>query len=78
MKDASETMEMPGGRGRDAAAVLAMPEAMFLNEVTSRMHGIFGKIELARCLRSLAAAVAEDRIACERQHGQHAEDESER
>ncbi len=32
---------------KDAAAVLAMPEAMFLNEVSSRMHGIFGSIKLA-------------------------------
>ncbi|MBA4353989.1 MAG: ubiquinone biosynthesis protein UbiH, partial [Novosphingobium sp.] len=32
---------------KDAAAVLAMPEAMFLGEVSARMHGIFGKIELA-------------------------------
>jgi 2-octaprenyl-6-methoxyphenol hydroxylase len=32
---------------KDAAAVLAMPEAMFLGEVATRMHGIFGKIELA-------------------------------
>lgn len=32
---------------KDAAAVLAMPEAMFLGEVATRMHSIFGKIELA-------------------------------
>lgn len=32
---------------KDAAAVLAMPDAMFLGEVATRMHGIFGKIELA-------------------------------
>ncbi len=32
---------------KDAAAVLAMPEAMFLGEVASRMQSIFGKIELA-------------------------------
>lgn len=31
---------------KDAAGVIAMPDAMFVNEVARRMHGVLGKIEL--------------------------------
>jgi 2-octaprenyl-6-methoxyphenol hydroxylase len=64
---------------KDAAAVLAMPEAMFLNEVASRMHGIFGKIELASPRSSYplnfhhTARIVEDRLALvgDAAHGMH-------
>ena len=32
---------------KDAAGIAAMPDAMFINEVAARMHGILGRIELA-------------------------------
>ena len=32
---------------KDAAGVLAMPDAMFVNEVSARMHGVLGQISLA-------------------------------
>lgn len=64
---------------KDAAAVLAMPEAMFLGEVSKRMHGIFGKIELASTRSSYplnfhhTARIVEDRLALvgDAAHGMH-------
>ncbi|GGB93662.1 2-octaprenyl-6-methoxyphenyl hydroxylase [Novosphingobium endophyticum] len=32
---------------QDAAGITAMPDAMFVNEVAARMHGVLGRIELA-------------------------------
>ncbi|HQS68924.1 MAG: ubiquinone biosynthesis protein UbiH [Novosphingobium sp. 28-62-57] len=64
---------------KDAAAVLAMPDAMFVGEVMSRMHGIFGKIELASPRSSYplnfhhTVRVVEDRLALvgDAAHGMH-------
>ena len=64
---------------KDAAAVLAMPDAMFLSEVASRMHDIFGKIELASPRTSYplnfhhTARIVEDRLALvgDAAHGMH-------
>ncbi|MFY7837460.1 MAG: FAD-dependent monooxygenase [Novosphingobium sp.] len=64
---------------KDAAAVLAMPDAMFLGEVSSRMHGIFGKIDLASPRSSYplnfhhTAKIVEDRLALigDAAHGMH-------
>nr|WP_206066262.1 UbiH/UbiF/VisC/COQ6 family ubiquinone biosynthesis hydroxylase [Novosphingobium sp. ERN07] len=64
---------------KDAAAVLAMPEAMFLHEVSSRMHGIFGQIDLASPRSSYplnfhhTAKIVEDRLALigDAAHGMH-------
>lgn len=64
---------------KDAAAVLAMPEAMFLNEVSGRMHGIFGKIALASARTSYplnfhhTAKIVDDRLALvgDAAHGMH-------
>lgn len=64
---------------KDAAAVLAMPDAMFVGEVMSRMHGIFGQIELASPRSSYplnfhhTVRVVEDRLALvgDAAHGMH-------
>lgn len=64
---------------KDAAAVLAMPDAMFLAEVHQRMHGIFGKISLASPRSSYplnfhhTARIVENRLALvgDAAHGMH-------
>lgn len=64
---------------KDAAAVLAMPDDMFLNEVHQRMQGIFGKISLASPRTSYplnfhhTAKIVEDRLALvgDAAHGMH-------
>lgn len=64
---------------KDAAAVLAMPDAMFLGEVARRMHGIFGRIELNSPRSSYplnfhhTVRVVEDRLALvgDAAHGMH-------
>ncbi|MFM6829144.1 MAG: FAD-dependent monooxygenase, partial [Novosphingobium sp.] len=64
---------------KDAAAVLAMPEAMFLNEVSQRMHGIFGAIKLASPRTSYplnfhhTAKIVSERLALvgDAAHGMH-------
>ncbi|MCX7285906.1 MAG: UbiH/UbiF/VisC/COQ6 family ubiquinone biosynthesis hydroxylase [Novosphingobium sp.] len=64
---------------KDAAAVLAMPDAMFVGEVMRRMHGIFGQIELASPRSSYplnfhhTVRVVEDRLALvgDAAHGMH-------
>ena len=63
----------------DAAGIIAMPDAMFVNEVAARMHGIFGAIELAAPRMSYplrfhhAARVVENRLALigDAAHGMH-------
>ncbi|MEJ2408513.1 MAG: UbiH/UbiF/VisC/COQ6 family ubiquinone biosynthesis hydroxylase [Novosphingobium sp.] len=64
---------------KDAAGVIAMPDAMFLNEAAARMHGILGKIELAAPRMSYplkfhhAAKVIDQRLAVigDAAHGMH-------
>ncbi|MFN3469207.1 MAG: UbiH/UbiF/VisC/COQ6 family ubiquinone biosynthesis hydroxylase [Novosphingobium sp.] len=64
---------------KDAAAVLAMPDAMFLGEVARRMHGIFGRIALNSPRSSYplnfhhTVRVVEDRLALvgDAAHGMH-------
>lgn len=64
---------------KDADAVLAMPDAMFLGEVARRMHGIFGRIELNSPRSSYplnfhhTVRVVEDRLALvgDAAHGMH-------
>ncbi|MCY1669768.1 UbiH/UbiF/VisC/COQ6 family ubiquinone biosynthesis hydroxylase [Novosphingobium sp. SL115] len=64
---------------KDAAAVLAMPDDMFLNEVHQRMQGIFGKISLASPRTSYplnfhhTAKIVENRLALvgDAAHGMH-------
>ncbi|EZP80821.1 2-octaprenyl-6-methoxyphenol hydroxylase [Novosphingobium resinovorum] len=64
---------------KDAAGVSAMPEAMFVNEVFERMHGVFGKIELSAPRMSYplrfhhAGRVVEERLAVigDAAHGMH-------
>lgn len=64
---------------KDAAAVLAMPDAMFLGEVASRMHGIFGQIAISGPRSSYplnfhhTVRVVEDRLALvgDAAHGMH-------
>lgn len=64
---------------KDADGVNAMPDAMFVNEVASRMNGIFGKIELAAPRMSYplrfhhAARVIDERLVVmgDAAHGMH-------
>lgn len=64
---------------KDAAGVIAMPDAMFVNEVFERMHGVFGKIELSAPRMSYplrfhhAGRVVEERLAVigDAAHGMH-------
>lgn len=64
---------------RDAAGVIAMPDAMFVNEVAMRMHGIFGAVELAAPRMSYplrfhhAGKVIDQRLAVigDAAHGMH-------
>ena len=64
---------------KDAAGVIAMPDAMFVNEVSARMHGIYGRIELAAPRMSYplrfhhAARVVDQRLALigDAAHGMH-------
>ena len=64
---------------KDAAGVIAMPDAMFVNEVASRMHGVLGAIELAAPRMSYplrfhhAAKVVDERLAVigDAAHGMH-------
>lgn len=64
---------------KDAAGVIAMNDAMFVNEVSERMHGVLGKIELAAPRMSYplrfhhAARVIDGRLAVigDAAHGMH-------
>ena len=64
---------------KDAAGVIAMNDAMFVNEVSERMHGVLGKIELAAPRMSYplrfhhAAKVIDERLAVigDAAHGMH-------
>lgn len=64
---------------KDAAAVLAMPDAMFLNEVSPRMHGMFGALTLAAPRTSYplnfhhTARIVDERLALvgDAAHGMH-------
>jgi len=64
---------------KDAAGVAAMPDAMFVGEVASRMHGVLGTIELAAPRMSYplrfhhAARVVDNRLAVigDAAHGMH-------
>ncbi|GGN56852.1 2-octaprenyl-6-methoxyphenyl hydroxylase [Novosphingobium indicum] len=64
---------------KDAAGVIAMNDAMFVNEVSRRMHGVLGKIELAAPRMSYplrfhhAARVIDERLAVigDAAHGMH-------
>lgn len=64
---------------KDAAGVIAMNDAMFVNEVSQRMHGVLGKIELAAPRMSYplrfhhAARVIDERLAVigDAAHGMH-------
>lgn len=64
---------------KDAAGVIAMPDAMFVNEVTARMHGVLGRIELAAPRMSYplrfhhAGKVIDQRLAVigDAAHGMH-------
>lgn len=64
---------------KDAAAVLAMPEAMFLNEVSARMQGMFGALTLAAPRTSYplnfhhTARIVDERLALvgDAAHGMH-------
>ncbi|PNU04024.1 UbiH/UbiF/VisC/COQ6 family ubiquinone biosynthesis hydroxylase [Novosphingobium guangzhouense] len=64
---------------KDAAGVIAMPDAMFVNEVMERMHGVFGRIELSAPRMSYplrfhhAGRVVDDRLAVigDAAHGMH-------
>lgn len=64
---------------KDAAGVIAMPDAMFVNEVAARMHGVLGKIELAAPRMSYplrfhhAGKVIDQRLAVigDAAHGMH-------
>ena len=64
---------------KDAAGITAMPDAMFVNEVASRMHGVLGRIELAAPRMSYplrfhhAGKVIGDRLAVigDAAHGMH-------
>lgn len=81
--------DLPDGRHRsalvwtvaekDAAAITKMPDAMFLGEVASRMHDVFGRIELSAPRMSYplrfhhAARVSADRLVVigDAAHGMH-------
>lgn len=64
---------------KDAAGVIAMPDAMFVNEVSARMHGVLGRIELAAPRMSYplrfhhAGKVIDQRLAVigDAAHGMH-------
>ncbi|WP_159980397.1 MULTISPECIES: FAD-dependent monooxygenase [unclassified Novosphingobium] len=64
---------------KDAAGVMAMPEAMFVNEVASRMQGVLGAISLAAPRMSYplrfhhAGRVVDERLAVigDAAHGMH-------
>lgn len=64
---------------KDAAGVIAMPDAMFVNEVAARMHGVLGAIELAAPRMSYplrfhhAGRVVDQRLAVigDAAHGMH-------
>ncbi|MYL97546.1 ubiquinone biosynthesis protein UbiH [Novosphingobium sp. FGD1] len=64
---------------KDAAGVAAMPDAMFVNEVESRMHGVLGAIGLAAPRMSYplrfhhAGRVVDERLAVigDAAHGMH-------
>lgn len=64
---------------KDAAGIAAMPDAMFVNEVTTRMHGILGKVTLSAPRMSYplrfhhAGKVVGDRLAVigDAAHGMH-------
>jgi len=64
---------------KDAAGVTKLPDAIFLNEVASRMHGVFGAIALAAPRMSYplrfhhAARVVDERLAVigDAAHGMH-------
>jgi len=82
-------LDLPDGRHRsavvwtfaekDAAGVIAMPDAVFLGEMAARMQGIFGAIELAAPRMSYplnfhhAARIVEHRLALvgDAAHGMH-------
>ncbi|WP_333605337.1 UbiH/UbiF/VisC/COQ6 family ubiquinone biosynthesis hydroxylase [Novosphingobium sp.] len=64
---------------KDAAGVIAMNDAMFVNEVAARMHGVLGRIELAAPRMSYplrfhhAGKVVDQRLAVigDAAHGMH-------
>lgn len=64
---------------KDAAGITAMPDAMFVNEVAARMHGVLGRIELAAPRMSYplrfhhAGKVIDERLAVigDAAHGMH-------
>ena len=64
---------------KDAAGIIAMPDAMFLHEVESRMHGVLGKITLSAPRMSYplrfhhAGHVIDERLAVigDAAHGMH-------
>ncbi|MFK4874139.1 UbiH/UbiF/VisC/COQ6 family ubiquinone biosynthesis hydroxylase [Novosphingobium sp. ZW T3_23] len=64
---------------KDAAGIIAMPDAMFVNEVESRMHGVLGKITLSAPRMSYplrfhhAGHVIDERLAVigDAAHGMH-------
>jgi len=64
---------------KDAAGVIAMPDAMFVNEVAARMHGVLGAISLSAPRMSYplrfhhAGKVIDDRLAVigDAAHGMH-------
>ncbi|TDW65110.1 2-octaprenyl-6-methoxyphenol hydroxylase [Novosphingobium sp. PhB55] len=64
---------------KDAAGIIAMPDAMFHNEVESRMHGVLGKITLSAPRMSYplrfhhAGHVIDERLAVigDAAHGMH-------
>lgn len=64
---------------KDAAGITAMPDAMFVNEVSARMHGVLGAIELAAPRMSYplrfhhAGKVIDQRLAVigDAAHGMH-------
>jgi 2-octaprenyl-6-methoxyphenol hydroxylase len=64
---------------KDAAGITAMPDAMFVNEVSARMHGVLGTIELAAPRMSYplrfhhAGKVIDQRLAVigDAAHGMH-------
>ncbi|CDO35601.1 UbiH/UbiF/VisC/COQ6 family ubiquinone biosynthesis hydroxylase [Novosphingobium sp. KN65.2] len=64
---------------KDAAGIAAMPDAMFVNEVASRMHGVLGAISLSAPRMSYplrfhhAGHVIDDRLAVigDAAHGMH-------
>lgn len=64
---------------KDAAGIAAMPEAMFVNEVAARMHGVLGRISLSAPVMSYplrfhhAGKVVDQRLAVigDAAHGMH-------